>query len=93
MANTEGGFIAFRAITAEEKEMFAKALEKTMGVRYEPLTVATQVTSHINYAFFCNALVVGADESNAYNAVVTFEVADEVPGTLHISKAAVVKQE
>lgn len=96
MSNVSGGFIAFRAITVEEQEMFDRVMEMVMGVKYESFAVATQVVSGTNYAFFCNALQVGKDEREAFNALVVIHKplpgVNEPPSLLRISKAEVVEK-
>ena len=44
-----------RALTNEDRAVFDKALEGLMGVRYEPVSVATQVTAGTNYRFTATA--------------------------------------
>ena len=54
-----GGYTKFRPVTEEDKKIFEKAMEKLVGVGYEPLIVSTQVVEGENYRFVCNAEMLG----------------------------------
>lgn len=56
-------------VSAEEKALFEKAMRALIGVRYEPLIVATQVAAGTNYRYICNASIPGRDDE--YVAAVT----------------------
>ena len=57
-----GGYTAYRTeIKDSEKAIFEKAMAGRTGVRFEPIAVATQVVSGMNYSFFCNSQVVAPD--------------------------------
>ncbi len=45
-------------ISKEAGEIFDKVLQGLTGVKYEALSVATQVVAGTNYSFFCNAQIV-----------------------------------
>ena len=46
-----GAYSEDRALTDEDRAVFAQALEGLMGVKYAPVSVATQVVAGINYRF------------------------------------------
>lgn len=52
-----GGYTRYHAVTEEEIALFNEAMN-LQGVHYEPLLVATQVVSGMNYRFICNAEMV-----------------------------------
>ena len=41
-------------ISQDDKNVFEKAMNGFVGVKYTPVAVATQVVQGTNYAFFCN---------------------------------------
>lgn len=45
-------------LSPEAAKAFNEALERLVGVKYEPLAVAQQLVAGMNYAFFCNASIV-----------------------------------
>lgn len=74
-AMKQGGYTPMHIVSAEEKALFEKAMRALIGVRYEPLIVATQVVAGTNYRFICNASIPGKDE---YVAAVT--IFEPLPG-------------
>lgn len=59
-----GGWTTFETtITVDEKKAFDEATNGLVGVGYEPVAVATQVVSGMNYRFFCNSTTVTAHPS------------------------------
>ena len=74
---TAGGWefsdIALNDVTAEEKDILAKALEGLVGVSYEAKTViATQTVAGKNYAFLCVATPATADSEPYWTVVVVY---------------------
>lgn len=65
----EGGFTPMHIVSDEERKLFDKALNQLVGVKYEPLVVATQVVAGTNYRFICNAQIPGKEAT--YPAMVT----------------------
>ena len=53
--NPAGAYTEDRALTDEDHAVLSKVLEGLMGVRYEPVSVATQVVAGINYRFTATA--------------------------------------
>lgn len=51
-------------LSPSDLAVFEAAMKGLMGVRYEPVAVATQVVAAINYDFFCNARVVYPGATN-----------------------------
>lgn len=52
-ANAPGGWTPFGPVTAESKEVFARATKGLVGVSYVPLEVSTQIVAGTNYRFLC----------------------------------------
>ena len=51
-----GAWTQYRTVLArEELSIFAAAFKGFVGVDYQPVAVATQITNGTNYSFFCNA--------------------------------------
>lgn len=51
-----GGYTKFsKKVKGKTKKIFKKATQQLTGASYEPLAVATQVVSGLNYKFICNA--------------------------------------
>ena len=80
-----GGYSAERELTAEDVEIFNAAIEKLVGVKYEPLKVATQVVAGTNYSFYCKATNVTPNAEERYVYVTIFK---PLP---HTGEPAVVK--
>ncbi|WP_163835260.1 hypothetical protein [Spartinivicinus ruber] len=57
-------------IDQQAKVAFSEAFEHFVGVKYEPVSVASQVVSGTNYAYFCNATPVYPG-ATTYPAMVT----------------------
>jgi len=56
MAQIVGAYSPYSCPMDEEaKEVFKKAFEGFVGVKYSPVAVATQVVAGMNYSFFCNS--------------------------------------
>lgn len=54
-SNLVGGYSKYRAVTAEDLEIFIEAIKDYKGVTFQPMLVATQIVAGINYRFVCNA--------------------------------------
>ncbi len=67
-----GGWSEFRALTAEDKDVFERAIKGLMGVTYEPLLVATQVVAGENFKYLCNATLVIQDPTTSHKIVQIF---------------------
>lgn len=50
-----GGYTQQRALDAQDLELFRRATDALTGVKYTPLSVATQVVAGTNYRFVCKA--------------------------------------
>lgn len=50
-----GGYTKFRIVDEDAKQIFEKALNGLVGVKYEPFAVSSQVVAGVNYIFLCNA--------------------------------------
>ncbi|MFV0411899.1 MAG: hypothetical protein ACK5L3_01350, partial [Oscillospiraceae bacterium] len=63
-----GAFREERELTADEKELFEKAVAELVGVKYEPIRVSTQVVNGTNYKFLCKGTAADANmtESEYY---------------------------
>jgi hypothetical protein len=53
--NTCGGWSAFTKPVGDALQLFESTFKKLVGVSYQPVLVATQVVSGINYLFLANA--------------------------------------
>ena len=51
----EGAFTKFRALEEEDRKVFDEAMQGFVGVKYEPLIVATQIVAGTNFKLICNA--------------------------------------
>ncbi len=68
---------ATAALSAEQKEIFDKAMAELDGVDYEPVAViGEQVVSGKNYAYLCKATVVVPDAQPAWTVVVIYNDLD-----------------
>ena len=56
-----GGWSAYAPLTAEDKAVFAEAMNGFVGVSYIPTAVKTQVVAGMNYRFKCNASMPPSD--------------------------------
>ena len=80
-----GAFGEDRALTAEDREVFDKAMEGLMGVSYEPLLVSTQVVAGLNYRFTAEATVVAPDAETTKVFIYIFQpLGDEPPELVEI---------
>ena len=62
------------AVTEEQKAIFDKAVEKLLGVNYEPVAyLASQVVAGMNHCFLCKATVVSPDAVPAFKLVYIYE--------------------
>ncbi len=77
-----GAYTPFKTeISPEEKDVFKKAMGQILGVNYEPLAVASQVVSGVNYKFFSNATPVYPD---AATKPVMVKIYRQTDGTVHL---------
>ncbi|MEA9413020.1 hypothetical protein [Flavobacterium sp. PL02] len=77
--NTEtllGGWTLYHTPTPEDLQIFRKAMNGLLGVKYNPTAVSTQVVAGTNYRFKCNAIVVSS--GLPYEALV--EIYDPLSG-------------
>ena len=80
-----GAFGEDRALTAEDRAVFDKAMEGLMGVSYEPLLVSTQVVAGLNYRFTAEATVVAPDSEPTKVLIYIFQpLGDEPPELVEI---------
>ncbi|MCV9930326.1 hypothetical protein OIU83_21890 [Flavobacterium sp. LS1R49] len=59
--NTEtllGGWTLYHTLTPEDLQIFKQAMNGLLGVKYNPITVSTQIVAGTNYRFKCNATVI-----------------------------------
>lgn len=84
-----GGWSPYETkISNEEMQIFKKATKDLTGVGYEPVAVATQVVSGMNYNYFCNATV--ADQSQTtYPAML--EVTQTSSGDIKLSNISPIQ--
>jgi hypothetical protein len=83
-----GGWTTYSdEISAEAKKIFDTALGSLLGVKYTPLSVASQVVAGTNYSFFCNAQ--GA-YLNAPNNGAIVSIFNPLDGTPHVTQITVV---
>ena len=62
------------AVTASQKDLFEKATEKLLGVKYEPVAyLASQIVSGKNHCFLAKATVVRPGEGPHYALVYVYE--------------------
>ena len=58
------------AVTEEQKAVFDKAIEKLMGVSYEPVAyLGSQLVAGTNHCFLCKATVIYPDAVPSYKLV------------------------
>jgi len=67
-----GGWSKFRALTAEDKDVFERAMKGLVGVSYEPLLVSTQVVAGENFKYLCNATLVIQEPTTSHKMVQIF---------------------
>ena len=61
-------------ITKEQKAIFDKAMDKLVGVKYEPVAyLASQIVSGTNHCFLCKATVVRPGAASHYTLVYIYE--------------------
>ena len=73
-------------ITEEQKAIFDKAVEKLLGVNYEPVAyLASQVVAGMNHCFLCKATVVAPDAVPAFKLVYIYE---DLEGNATVSSIA-----
>jgi len=83
-----GGWTTYNdEISAEAKKIFDTALGSLLGVKYTPLSVASQVVAGTNYSFFCNAQ--GA-YLNAPNNGAIVSISSPLDGIPHVTQITVV---
>ena len=63
-----------QTVTTEQKAVFDKAMEKLVGVKYEPVAyLASQVVSGTNHCFLCKATIVRPGATPHYALVYIYE--------------------
>ena len=61
-------------VTEDQKAVFDKAVEKLLGVNYEPVAyLASQVVAGVNHCFLCKATVVSPNAAPAYKLVYIYQ--------------------
>ena len=82
-----GGWTAYSTdISKEAQGVFDAVTKHLLGVKYEPVAVATQVVAGLNYSYFCNAQVV-KPESPWYPVIIdVYKPLNEDPRILEIKK-------
>ena len=61
-------------VTEDQKAVFDKAVEKLLGVNYEPIAyLASQVVAGVNHCFLCKATVVSPNAAPAYKLVYIYQ--------------------
>jgi len=90
MSNTTvGGYTPFTSdISPEDKAVFVDAFEKFVGVKYEPVAVATQIVAGTNYAFFCNATPAYPGATPSPAMVTVFRSLEGHSNITHIEKVS-----
>lgn len=69
-----GGYTTYSCeISEEAKASFEEAMANFTGVVYNPVAVASQIVSGINYRFFCNARIVIPETTNDGAIVTIFQ--------------------
>lgn len=84
-----GGWTIFSCdITKEANKAFETALKGHVGVKYSPVSFASQMVSGMNYSFFCNAKGVypGAD-----NQAAIVDIYQPLEGDPHITEIRLIK--
>ncbi len=62
------------AVTEEQKAVFDKAIEKLMGVSYEPVAyLGSQLVAGTNHCFLCKATVIYPDAVPSYKLVYIYQ--------------------
>ena len=62
------------AVTEEQKVVFNKAIEKLMGVSYEPVAyLGSQLVAGTNHCFLCKATVIYPDAVPSYKLVYIYQ--------------------
>lgn len=56
-----GGWTVHDTISAEDLEMFNNIVKGLVGVKYEPIKVATQLVNGTNYCFICKSVLISQD--------------------------------
>jgi len=69
-------------LSVEEFEIFKKALDGLVGVKYTPFAVANQIVAGMNYRFLCNAMGVYPGATNELALVQIYKPLD---GQAHIT--------
>ena len=61
-------------VAEDQKAVFDKAVEKLLGVNYEPVAyLASQVVAGVNHCFLCKATVVSPNAAPAYKLVYIYQ--------------------
>ena len=74
------------AVTEEQKAVFDKAVEKLLGVSYEPVTyLGSQVVAGQNHCFLCKATVIYPDAKPTYALVYIYQ---DLQGNAEVTNVA-----
>lgn len=83
-----GGWFGFHDVSREEKMVFDAAMEGFVGVKYDPMQVATQVVAGMNYCYLCKATIV-IPEATTYPALV--RIYQPLAGKPHITSITPIR--
>ena len=74
------------AVTEEQKAVFDKAVEKLLGVSYEPVAyLGSQVVAGQNHCFLCKATVIYPDAKPTYALVYIYQ---DLQGNAEVTNVA-----
>ena len=74
------------AVTEEQKAVFDKAIEKLMGVSYEPVAyLGSQLVAGTNHCFLCKATVIYPDAKPTYALVYIYQ---DLQGNAEVTNVA-----
>ena len=74
------------AVTEEQKAVFDKAVEKLLGVSYEPVAyLGSQVVAGPNHCFLCKATVIYPDAKPTYALVYIYQ---DLQGNAEVTNVA-----
>lgn len=82
----DGAYSEYKPLTDVDKKIFADVMEHFVGVKYDPLVVATQVVNGENLSYFCNASLVGPNAIHFPAMVTVYYPAGGKPGITHIQR-------
>jgi hypothetical protein len=81
-----GGWTPFGPLTAESKEVFARATKGWDGVSYVPLEVSTQIVAGTNYRFICEGTTVTLEPSTFKASIEIHQPLDGPPVITRIDR-------